>query len=142
MRTPASASQALSLGGVPLDAVLGALRRLEPNAHACYIYDLDELERRVRRFEAAFSALRPLVAFAVKANGLPSILEHLSGLGLGGEAGSVGELELARAAGFPAARRVLNGNGRTSEEAEWIARHGIHSVNADHVEELDLLERA
>jgi diaminopimelate decarboxylase len=35
---------------------------------------------------------------------------------------------------------VLNGNGRTPEEAAWIAEHGIHSVNADHVAELDLLE--
>jgi diaminopimelate decarboxylase len=37
---------------------------------------------------------------------------------------------------------VLNGNGRTPEEAAWVARHGAALVNADHVAELDLLDRA
>src|SRR5207342_3299989 len=51
-------------------------------------------------------------------------------------------LELAATAGIDAARTVLNGNGRTPEEAEWAVRRGIHSVNADHIAELDLLESA
>jgi diaminopimelate decarboxylase len=46
-----------------------------------------------------------------------------------------------QSAGFPVARRWLNGNGRTLEEAEWVARHGVRAVNADHVAELELLER-
>jgi diaminopimelate decarboxylase len=37
-------------------------------------------------------------------------------------------------------RRILNGNGRTAQEAEYAAREGVHSVNADHIGELDLLE--
>jgi diaminopimelate decarboxylase len=130
------------LGGVPLARALPALRRLEPHAHACYVYDLDLIEARARRFRDAFDPLGPLCAYALKANALPAILELLRGAGVGAEAGSVGELELARAAGFPASHRVLNGNGRTAEEAEWAAGEGVHSVNADHVTELDLLERA
>ena len=124
-----------------LERVLPALRRLEPQARACWFYDLDLLEERARRFRAAFAALAPLTAFALKANGLPALLHRLRSCGLGAEAGSLGELELAAAAGFPPGARVLNGNGRTPEEAAWAVRSGVHSVNADHVAELDLLER-
>ena len=132
----------LALGGVPLDRVIEGLRRLEPGAGACWVYDLDEIEARARRFQAAFAALDPLIAYALKANALPAILERLFGLGLGAESGSLGELEATAAAGCPASRRILNGNGRTAAEAGWAARHGVHSINADSVEELDLLDRA
>jgi diaminopimelate decarboxylase len=145
---PASSSPAvegggaLEFGGVPLDRALEALRRLEPAAHAFYIYDLGGLRQRVRRVRAAFEPAGALCAFALKANGLPAVLECIAVEGLGADAASLGELELADAAGFPAERRVLNGNGKTREEMEWAARHGVHSVNADHVGELDALDRA
>ncbi len=132
----------LTLGGVPLDRAFAALRSLEPHAHACWVYDLDALEARAQRFRAAFAPLAPLVALAIKANGLPALLERARLAGLGADAGSIGELELARHAGFAPGLRVLNGNGRTPEEAAWVAREGAHSVNADSIEELDLLERA
>jgi diaminopimelate decarboxylase len=142
MTAPARASPALALGGVPLDRAFAALRRLDPTAHACWVYDLDALEARARRFRAAFAPLSPLAALALKSNALPALLARARGAGLGADAGSLGELEMARAAGFPAGERVLNGNGRTREEAEWAAREGVHSVNADSIEELDLLDRA
>jgi diaminopimelate decarboxylase len=135
-------SDRLAFGGVPLDGALEALRALEPPARACWIYDLDAFSKRARRFLDAFAPLHPTAAFAMKSNSLPALLEVARDQGLGAEAGSLGELELARALGFPAARRVLNGNGRSDEEADWVARHGVHSVNADHTGELDVLERA
>ena len=127
--------------GLALERVLPALRRLEPAARACYVYDLDLLSERARRFREAFEGLPLLTSFALKANPLPAIVDRLAELGFGAEAGSLGELELLAATKIPAERRVLNGNGRTPEEAAWVARHGVHSVNADHVGELDLLER-
>lgn len=132
----------MELGGVPLTRAFAALRALEPGAHACYVYDLDALEQRARRYRAAFAPLAPRVVYAIKANGLPALLERVATLGFGAEAGSLGELELARAAGFGAERRVLNGNGRSVEEAAWVAREGVGLVNADHTGELELLERA
>jgi len=124
-----------------LSTALAGLRKLEPGARAFYYYDLDELEQRGRRFVKAFAGTKPLAAYALKANALPAALEVLRDCGLGAEAGSLGELEIARACGFEAKQRVLNGNGRTPEEAQWAATHGLHSINADHVGELDLLER-
>jgi diaminopimelate decarboxylase len=131
----------MALGGVRLDTALAALRRIEPGARACWIYDVGEVERRARRFRQAFEGLRPLAAYALKANPLPELLETIRSAGLGAEAGSLGELEIAQACGFAPESRVLNGNGRSADEARWVAERGVHSVNADHVGELDLLER-
>jgi diaminopimelate decarboxylase len=117
-----------------------ALGRLEPGARAFWLYDLDALEARARRLARAFAPLAAVHAYALKANALPALIARVHATGLAAEAGSLGELALAHAAGFPAAKRVLNGNGRTREEATWVADHGVHSVNADHVGELDLLE--
>ncbi len=129
-------------GAVPLAGVLESLRTIEPGARAAWIYDLDAFAARVLRFRSAFAPLAPLAAMAFKSNPLPALLETARECGLGAEAGSLGELVLADSLGFAPGTRVLNGNGRTPEEAGWVARHGVHSVNADHLEELDLLEAA
>jgi diaminopimelate decarboxylase len=131
----------VALGGVPLDRALGALRRLEPGASACWVYDLDLIEARARRFQAAFAPLGVHAGYALKANALPAILRRLRATGLAAEAGSLGELRAAASHGFGASERILNGNGRTPQEAEFAAREGVHSVNADHIGELDLLEQ-
>ena len=131
----------LEVGGVPLGRALQALRTHEPHARAFWIYDLDALAARARRLRAAFDPVPALAAYAMKANALSAILEVLATEGLGADAVSLGELELAREAGFGPALRVLNGNGRTPEEAAWAALEGVHSVNADSVSELDVLER-
>lgn len=130
------------LGGVALDRVFAGLRRLEPAAHAAYVYDLGLIAARAQQLKQAFAAFPVLAAYAVKANGLPALLERLAREGLAADTGSLGELALAETAGFGPTRRILNGNGRTREEADWVATHGVHSVNADHVSELDVLERA
>ncbi len=129
-------------GGVSVANAIAALRRRDPDVHAFYLYDLDALGARARRFRSAFTGLDPTIAYATKANGLPAILECVREAGLGADAGSLGELEMTAAAGFAPGQVILNGNGRTSEEARWAATRHIHSVNADHVGELDLLNEA
>ena len=133
-------SGVLALGGVSLDRVLPALRRLEPGALACWIYDLEMVESWGGRFQAAFAPLGVRSAYALKANALPALLARVRQSGLAAEAGSLGELKLAQRAGYPAGERILNGNGRTADEAEFAAREGVHSVNADHIDELSLLQ--
>ena len=129
-----------AVANVALDHALARLRTLEPTARAFWIYDLDAFAERAKRFRTAFAALNPLVAYALKANALPALLERAREEGLGADAVSAGELEFARSAGFAPSACLLNGNGRTPEEAAWAVRHGVHSVNADSIGELDLLE--
>jgi diaminopimelate decarboxylase len=129
-------------GGFTLDRALAALRTLEPTARAFWIHDLDAFAVRAARLRAAFAGLPAHLAYALKANGLPALVRAASAAGLEADAGSLGELALADACGFTAARRTLSGNGRTPEEAGWAAMHGVAMVSADHVGELDLLDEA
>ncbi len=91
---------ALHLGGVPLDRVFAGLRRLEPSAHAAYVYDLGLVAARAQLLKDAFAAFPVLAAYAVKANGLPALLERIAREGLAADTGSLGELALAESAGF------------------------------------------
>lgn len=118
-----------------------ALNASQPGSRAFWFYDLDTLRARARRLVEELAPLKPSLSYALKANGLPAIARALREVGLGADAGSIGELELARACGFPVGARTLSGNGRTPEEAAWVARHGVEAVSADHPGELDLLQQ-
>ena len=118
------------------------LRAAHPSARAFWFLDLDMVAARAQRLRSSLSILNPRIAYALKANGLPALARVLRECGLHADAGSLGELLLAREGGFDAAHRTLSGNGRTPEEAEWAARHGVAAVSADHPAELDLLEQA
>jgi len=118
-----------------------ALNARTPGTRAFWFYDLDAVRARATELKHHLKALSPRLSYALKANGLPAIARALHEEGLGADAGSVGELELALACGFPAGARTLSGNGRTPEEAAWVARHGVEAVSADSPGELDLLER-
>jgi diaminopimelate decarboxylase len=118
-----------------------ALTARTPGTHAFWFYDLDAIRDRAAALKHHLKSLAPRLSYALKANGLPAIARTLHDCGFGADAGSLGELELARACGFPAGARTLSGNGRTSEEAAWVAHHGVEAVSADAPQELELLER-
>lgn len=113
-----------------------------PGARAFWFTDLDRVRARAERLVQDLKPIRPRIAFALKANGLPAVLRVVREAGLHADAGSLGELVVARACGFGADRLTLSGNGRTPEEAAWVAAHGIEAVSADQPAELDLLEAA
>jgi diaminopimelate decarboxylase len=129
-----------------LDAALLARAHRElnakwPGSRAFWLYDLDAVRARAETLKQYLKDLSPRLSYALKANGLPAIARTLREAGLGADAGSLGELELALACGYPAGSRTLSGNGRTPEEAAWVARHGVEAVSADLPDELSLLER-
>ena len=117
-----------------------ALNARWPGTRAFWLYDLDAIRGRAEDLKQHLKSLSPRLAYALKANGLPAIARALRESGIGADAGSIGELELALACGFPAGGRTLSGNGRTREEAAWVARHGVEAVSADLPDELGLLE--
>jgi diaminopimelate decarboxylase len=116
------------------------LNRAAPASRAFWFYDLDAVSARAAQLVTALVPLQPRIAYALKANGLPAIARTLREAGLHADAGSLGELELAAACGYDAAHRTLSGNGRTPEEAAWVAAHGVVAVSADTPDELGLLE--
>ncbi|MGW4159435.1 diaminopimelate decarboxylase [Streptomyces sp. NPDC004788] len=80
-----------------------------------------------------------LHAFAVKACPLVPVLRLLYDAGLGVEVASPGELALARAAGVPAARTVLDSPAKTAAELRQALALGV-AVNADNLQELARLD--
>ncbi|MFD6231010.1 diaminopimelate decarboxylase [Streptomyces sp. NPDC060232] len=108
------------------------------------LLDTDGIRASAAALAAAFAdALAPgtpvLHAFAVKAAPLVPVLRLLADAGLGCEVASPGELALARAAGVPAARTVLDSPAKTTVELREALALGI-AVNADNRQELERLD--
>jgi diaminopimelate decarboxylase len=89
-----------------------------------YLYDLPRLDADARRVAAAFPDPW-LRLYALKANGLPPLIERLPAMGFGATAVSSGELDLARRAGFPGRLTALEGIGKGTMELRRAARSAL-----------------
>ena len=65
----------------------------------CYVYSRATLERHWHAFDSAFSQMRHLVCYAVKANANLGVLNLFARLGSGFDIVSIGELERVILAG-------------------------------------------
>ncbi|MEV6115820.1 diaminopimelate decarboxylase [Streptomyces sp. NPDC052109] len=128
------------------EAVRAAVEQglLGPDAAVVGLLDVTGIRRSAAALRAAFDAVVPpgtpvLHAFAVKATPLAPVLRLLHEAGIGAEVASPGELALARAAGVPSARTVLDSPAKTPAELREALELGI-AVNADNPQELDRLD--
>jgi diaminopimelate decarboxylase len=103
-----------------------------------YVTDLDLAAERLRAYVDAFPGA--LIAYAVKANPDPHLLRRLVAEGAGCEVVTAVELALARRAGCPPERLVMNGVGKRDEEVHLALEAGA-LVNAESLDELVALIR-
>lgn len=113
---------------------------LGPGSPLVCLLDVTGIRASAASLRAAFAAVTApgtpvLHAFAVKATPLVPVLRLLHEEGLGAEVASPGELALARAAGVPAARIVLDSPAKTPAELREALELGV-AVNADNPQEL------
>ena len=102
-----------------------------------FLYDRALLSARVAQFRAAMPAgLR--LHFAVKANPLPALLDHMTGLVDGFDVASAGEMAKALEAGMSADHVSFAGPGKRDRELEAAIRAGV----ALNIESEGELERA
>jgi diaminopimelate decarboxylase len=108
-----------------------------------YVYSKAELKRNAERFLNAARSLGGdcLICYAVKANGNPKLLRILSGLGLGADIVSGGELFLALKSGFDAQRIVFSGVGKTEREIREAISAGVLALHVESQGELALISR-
>ncbi|NEC72006.1 diaminopimelate decarboxylase, partial [Streptomyces rochei] len=104
------------------------------------LLDVAGIRESAAALRAAFDAVTApgtpvLHAFAVKATPLVPVVRLLHEEGIGAEVASPGELALARAAGVPPERTVLDSPAKTPEELREALALGI-AVNADNPQEL------
>ncbi|MEO0635502.1 MAG: diaminopimelate decarboxylase [Pseudomonadota bacterium] len=104
-----------------------------------YVYSTATLERHFRVFSEAFSPVKPLVCYAMKANSNQAVLATLARLGSGADVVSEGELRRALAAGIPALKIVFSGVGKTPGEIDYALNADILCFNVESEPELESL---
>jgi diaminopimelate decarboxylase len=105
-----------------------------------YVYDLEGVAERLRRYLEVFREVDFLLAYSVKANGNLALLNRIGALGAGADIVSRGELHRARTAGIPPERIVYAGVGKGEDEMEAALEAGIHAFHVESEGELDRLE--
>ena len=101
-----------------------------------YVYSESALSQAFDAYLDAFSELKPLICYAVKANSNLSILHHFVARGAGFDIVSGGELARVLAAGASADKVVFSGVGKTDQEMVAALNAGIHCFNVESINEL------
>jgi diaminopimelate decarboxylase len=104
-----------------------------------YCYSSATLIRHFDVFCRAFSDVRTLVCYAMKANSNQAVVATLAKLGAGADVVSEGELKRARLAGVPAGKIMFSGIGKTARELSLAVDEGILCINVESEPELELL---
>ena len=100
-----------------------------------YVYDAETIRTSLREYVDAFYRYRPVrVAYSVKACALIGVGAVIAREGVDASVASLGELEAARRAGFPASRMELHGNAKPDDEvvAALEARVGRFVIDGAH----------
>jgi diaminopimelate decarboxylase len=106
-----------------------------------YVYSSAALVANYRAYVDALAGLPMSVCFAAKANSNLAVLRTLVQQGAGVDVVSTGEMRRALAAGCPADRIVFSGVGKTAEDLEAALLAGIHQINVESLQELELLSQ-
>lgn len=123
----------------PIGIAPELLRAAERWGTPLYVTDLDAAAARAAAWRTAVP--NALLAYAIKANSDPALLSRLADDGCGFEVVGPVELALARRAGCPPARLVVNGVGQTDGDlVEALAGGAL--VNAETLGGLEALLRA
>lgn len=105
-----------------------------------YVYSAAMFRARYGAIDAAFGGYPHRLHYALKANSALAVARLLCALGSGADANSIGEIDLARAAGFPPADIVFTGVGKTDAELECAVPLGLKAINAESAGELARIE--
>jgi diaminopimelate decarboxylase len=120
----------LAIGGIPVGRLAERVGRTP-----FYAYDRAAITRRVRALREALPAALHL-HYAVKANPMPAVVQHLVGLTDGLDVASAQEMAVALDAGVEPKRISFAGPGKTTSEIRRAVAAGI-TMTAESMEQLD-----
>ncbi|MCX8111740.1 MAG: diaminopimelate decarboxylase [Bacteroidia bacterium] len=101
-----------------------------------YVYDASVITRQVQALRSAFSRLPVRILYAMKALSTPAILELLRQTGVGIDAVSIQEVELALRAGYQPKDILFTPNGVGFEEIKRAIELGVR-LNIDNIPMLE-----
>jgi diaminopimelate decarboxylase len=104
-----------------------------------YCYSTATLTHHYDAFAGAFSDVKALVCYALKANSNQAVITTLANRGAGADVVSAGELKRAKAAGIAAEKIMFSGIGKTAAELASAVDEGILCLNVESESELALL---
>jgi diaminopimelate decarboxylase len=131
---PVVANQ-LQVGGMPLTRLAERVGRTP-----FYAYDRQLISQRVAELRAALPAEIHL-HYAIKANPMPALVQHLAGLVDGFDLASVGEMKIALDSVMPPDKISFAGPGKSEAELRQAAAAGI-VVNLESELEMERLAQA
>jgi diaminopimelate decarboxylase len=107
-----------------------------------YVYDAETIRTSLREYVDAFFRYRPVrVAYSVKACALIGVGAVIAREGVDASVASLGELEAARRAGFPASRMELHGNAKPDEEVAGSLEARVGRFVVDGAHDIERLAR-
>ena len=120
-------------------AIAGGHIRIEDTA--LIFYDLTFLQNRIRRLVSCFPS-STLHALAIKANPLIRVMDFVKSInpGIGVEAASAGEVNLALKTGYHPSQIVYDSPVKTWAELESAIKTGVH-INVDNLSELERISK-
>src|SRR4051795_9591318 len=130
----------------PCTGSMLAETRVRPSSHQAqalvayfgsplYVDDLEEVERRYRRFAAAFPYEPTVFHYAIVCNKNHAIVRRLHDLGAGVHANTPGDAFAALAAGVPAEQIVYSGTNLTADDLQFLFERGI-ALNVDSLDQV------
>ncbi|HEX3464633.1 MAG TPA: hypothetical protein VHS78_11350, partial [Candidatus Elarobacter sp.] len=128
-----------------LDAALLDLARRVAEEHGTpsYLYLQAEAEAGFRRLQAAVKVWGSVrIAYSVKTNPLHALLHDLCSFGASADVASIWEYGLARRAGFPPSRIIVNGPLKCDRDLSELVQRSPAALNVDSLDELRALEDA
>lgn len=108
-----------------------------------YVYDAATIRQQVETLRVALAEAYPgqaEITYAAKAYLSLGMARRLAGLGLGVDVVSLGELTMARRAGFAPRDIHLHGNNKSAAELTAALEAGIQAIVVDSLDELAFLE--
>jgi len=114
-----TAGGCLTVGGIPLDRLAERV-----GSTPFFAYDRRLIERRVRELRAALPASIAL-HYAIKANPMPAVVQHLARLVDGFDVASAGEMHVALDTGMPPGEISFAGPGKTDAELRQAIASGV-----------------
>src|SRR3989338_2821877 len=106
-----------------------------------YLYSYATLLDHYKKLEAAFSSIKPLICYSMKANSNLSICRALVKAGSGLDIVSGGELFKALKVGASPKKIVYAGVGKKEEEIEQAIKAKIFCFNVESVAELKTIDQ-
>ncbi len=134
--TDTTLTPVFALDQVPLASIAAA------EGTPCYVYSAPVIRARLSALRQAFAACGwpHALHYALKANSSLAIARLIHAGGAGADANSLGEIEVARRAGFQPDQIVFTGVGKSPGELAGAVALDLKAINAESAGELDRID--